>query len=139
MAAKIFHNPNCGTSRNVLALLRHYGETVEVIDYLAHPPSVDALKEMIEDAGLSVRQAIRDKQPEYAALGLDQDTLSDEDLLRMMVETPILINRPFVITELGVRLARPSEKVLEILPQRDVAPFYKEDGTKISRDSDLER
>lgn len=136
MKAKIFHNPNCGTSRNVLALLHHFGLEVVVVDYLSNPPSKNELAEMIREAGLSVRQAIRAKQPEYEALNLQDLSLSDDDLLSVMLKTPILINRPFVVTDLGIRLARPSETVLEILPQVAVGPFTKEDGTEVLRPND---
>lgn len=123
----IWHNPSCGTSRNTLALIRHVGIEPEVVDYLREPPDVVRLRQAIDAAGLSVREAMRAKQPEYLAQGLDDTTLSDETLLAAMVATPILINRPFVFTPLGVRLCRPSEQVLDILPPCD-QPFTKEDG-----------
>lgn len=131
MNAVIYHNPKCGTSRNTLALVRHAGIEPEVIDYLAHPPSRARLVELITAAGLSVRDAIRQKGTPYDELGLGDAALSDEALLDAMLAHPILINRPFVQTELGVRLARPSERVLEILPPL-LGPFTKEDGEVVT-------
>ncbi|WP_314402287.1 arsenate reductase (glutaredoxin) [Stenotrophomonas rhizophila] len=127
MNAVIYHNPNCGTSRNTLAMLRHVGIEPEVIDYLAHPPSRARLIELITAAGLSVRDAIRQKGTPYDALGLGDPALSDDALLDAMLAHPILINRPFVQTALGTRLCRPSEVVLEILPPM-TRSFTKEDG-----------
>lgn len=133
MTAKIYHNPNCGTSRNVLALLRHFGLKIEIIEYLTNPPSAQELAALINAAGLSVREAIRDKQPEFLSNGLDDQALTDDQLLAIMVDVPILINRPFVVTDHGTRLARPSEVALEILPRQNVGPFFKEDGSPIER------
>jgi arsenate reductase len=130
MKATILHNPRCGTSRNTLALVRHAGLEVEVVDYLAHPPSREALRALVAAAGIGVRDAIRRKQPEYAAQGLDDPALGDDALLDAMVATPILIERPFVTTPLGTRLCRPSERVLEVLPPL-ATPFTKEDGTVV--------
>lgn len=127
---EIWHNPSCGTSRNTLALIRHVGLEPEIIDYLRDPPGPTQLREAIAAAGLSVREAIRTKQPEYLAHGLDDTALSEEELLAAMVATPILINRPFVFTPLGVRLCRPSELVLDILPPSE-KPFSKEDGEAV--------
>jgi arsenate reductase len=127
MNAVIYHNPNCGTSRNTLAMLRHVGIEPEVIDYLAHPPSRMRLIELITAAGLSVRDAIRQKGTPYDALGLGDAALGDDALLDAMLAHPILINRPFVQTALGTRLCRPSEVVLEILPPM-TRSFTKEDG-----------
>lgn len=127
MNAVIYHNPNCGTSRNTLAMLRHVGIEPEVIDYLAHPPSRARLIELITAAGLGVRDAIRQKGTPYDALGLGDPALGDDALLDAMLAHPILINRPFVQTALGTRLCRPSEGVLEILPPM-TRPFTKEDG-----------
>jgi arsenate reductase len=127
MNAVIYHNPNCGTSRNTLAMLRHVGIEPEVIDYLAHPPSRARLVELIAAAGLSVRDAIRQKGTPYDALGLGAPALGDDALLDAMLAHPILINRPFVQTALGTRLCRPSEVVLEILPPM-TRSFTKEDG-----------
>ena len=124
---EIWHNPSCGTSRNTLALMRHVGVEPEVVDYLLQPPDQARLRDAIAAAGLSVREAIRTKQPEYLAQGLDDPTLADETLLDAMLANPILINRPFVFTPLGVRLCRPSELVLDLLPTCDRS-FAKEDG-----------
>ena len=112
----IYHNPACGTSRNTLALIRHVGIEPTIVEYLREPPDKQRLREAIAAAGISVRDAIRDKQPEYRELGLDDPSLSDDTLLDAMVATPVLINRPFVFTPRGVRLGRPPEKVFEILP-----------------------
>ena len=111
----IYHNPACGTSRSVLALIREAGIEPTIVDYIAHPPSRERLRQAIADAGLSVREAIRSREPEYAELGLDDPSLSDEALLDAMIATPVLINRPFVFTPRGVCLCRPPEKVLELL------------------------
>ncbi|QIL21718.1 arsenate reductase (glutaredoxin) [Thermomonas sp. HDW16] len=128
MRVEIWHNPACGTSRNALALIRHAGIEPDIVEYLQATPDKARLREAISAAGLSVREAIRSKQPEYLALGLDDESLSDEALLDAMVATPILINRPFVFSPLGVRLCRPdSSMVLDILPPCD-KPFTKEDG-----------
>lgn len=128
MTITIYHNPACGTSRNTLALIRNTGVEPVVVEYLKSPPTQEALRDMIAKAGLSVRQAIREKGTPYAELGLDDLSLSDEALLAAMVATPGLINRPFVITEMGVRLCRPSELVLDILSLPQKAAFSKEDG-----------
>lgn len=128
MTITIYHNPDCGTSRNTLAMIRQSGEEPVVIEYLKHPPNRERLISLIGEAGLSVRQAIRQKDTPYDALGLADPTLSDAQLLDAMLANPILINRPFVVTPLGVRLCRPSELVLEILPNPDIGPFTKEDG-----------
>jgi arsenate reductase len=125
---EIWHNPACGTSRNTLALIRHAGIEPVIVDYLQTPPDKARLRQAIDDAGLTTRDAIRNKQPEFVAQGLDDPTLSDDRLLDAMLATPILINRPFVFTPLGVRLCRPaSSLVLDILPPCD-KPFAKEDG-----------
>ncbi|WP_433692400.1 arsenate reductase (glutaredoxin) [Herbaspirillum seropedicae] len=125
---KIYHNPACGTSRNTLALIRNSGEEPTVIEYLQQPPSREELAKMIQDSGLSVREAIRQKGTPYAELGLDNATLSDDQLLDAMMAHPILINRPFVVTAKGTRLCRPSELVLDILEQPQQGAFTKEDG-----------
>lgn len=127
MNAVIYHNPRCGTSRNTLALIRHAGIEPEVIEYLAYPPDRSRLVELITAAGLGVRDAIRQKGTPYLELGLDDATLSDDDLLDAMLANPILINRPFVQTDMGTRLCRPSDVVLQILPPI-TRPFTKEDG-----------
>ena len=124
----IYHNPDCGTSRNTLALIRNAGIEPVVIEYLRHPPDRQRLAEMISAAGLSVREALREKGTPYAELGLDDPALGDEQLLDAMMAHPILINRPFVVTPLGTRLCRPSELVLEILPAPQQGYFAKEDG-----------
>jgi arsenate reductase len=127
MKAVIFHNPKCGTSRNTLALIRHAGIEPEVIEYLVEPPSRARLVELIDAAGLTVRAAIREKGTPFHELGLDSPALTDDQLLDAMLALPVLINRPFVQTDLGTRLCRPSEVVLDILPAIS-APFTKEDG-----------
>lgn len=131
MDATIYHNPACGTSRNTLALIRAAGIKPVVIEYLQHPPTREQLATMIADAGLNVREAIREKGTPYAELGLDNPDLTNEQLLDAMIATPILINRPFVVTPLGTRLARPSEAVLDILPDTFKGPFFKEDGEQV--------
>ena len=128
MTTTIYHNPACGTSRNTLALIRNSGEEPTVIEYLQHPPSREVLIKLINDAGLTVRDAIRQKGTPYAELGLDNPQLSDDLLVDAMLVHPLLINRPFVVTPKGVRLCRPSELVLEILPNPQQGPFTKEDG-----------
>lgn len=128
MTVTIYHNPACGTSRNVLALIRNAGIEPQVIDYLKTPPARDVLLGMIADAGLSVRQAIREKGTPFHELGLDDPAVSDDALIDAMLAQPVLINRPFVVTPLGTRLARPSEAVLDILPASQRGPFAKEDG-----------
>ncbi len=132
MGATIYHNPSCGTSRNALALIRAAGIEPTVIEYLQNPPTRDQLATMIADAGLTVREAIREKGTPYAELGLDNPNLTDDQLLDAMVDTPILINRPLVVTPLGTRLSRPSELVLDILPADAFkGPFTKEDGEQV--------
>ena len=131
MDVTIYHNPECGTSRNTLAMIRNAGIEPSVIEYLTDPPSREELVKMIADAGLTVRQAIREKGTPYAELGLDDPDLTDEQLLDAMLKDPILINRPFVITPLGTRLARPSEVVLDILPDTHKGAFTKEDGERV--------
>ncbi len=129
---RIFHNPACGTSRNTLAMIRASGEEPEIIEYLETPPSRGELEALIARAGLSVREALRQKGTPYDALGLGDPKWSDADLLDFMMAHPILINRPFVETPRGVRLCRPSEVVLDILPNPDIGPFTKEDGEIVS-------
>ena len=127
MHVEIWHNPACGTSRNTLALIRNAGIEPVIVDYLHAPLDKQQLAQAIAAAGLSVREAIRRKQPEYAALGLADPALRDDALLDAMLANPVLIERPLVSTPLGVRMCRPSERVLEILPPCDT-PFAKEDG-----------
>lgn len=114
--AEIWHHPTCSNARGALALLHEAGLTPVVVDYLHTPPAPEALRAMIQDAGLSVRDAIRTKEPEYAALGLDAPGVDDDALIAAMCAHPRLINRPFVRTPLGARLCRPPERVREILP-----------------------
>ena len=128
MTVTIYHNPDCGTSRNVLALIRNSGEQPRVIDYLKTPPSRAELTDLIRRMGACVRDVIRQKGAPYAELGLDDPALSDDALLDAMMAHPILINRPVVVTELGVKLCRPSETVLDILPNKQRGAFAKEDG-----------
>ncbi|MEA3090357.1 MAG: hypothetical protein QOJ04_1699 [Caballeronia sp.] len=128
MAITIYHNPACGTSRNTLALICNAGIEPDVVEYLKTPPSRDTLSSVIEDAGLSVRQAIREKEKLFTELGLADASLTDEQLLDAMLTHPVLINRPFVVTPAGTRLCRPSELLLEILPEAQKGPFTKEDG-----------
>jgi arsenate reductase (glutaredoxin) len=128
MTVTIYHNPECGTSRNTLAMIRQSGEEPEVIEYLKAPPSREKLVELIEAMGITPRQLLREKDTPYAALGLADPKWTDDELIDVMLKQPILINRPIVETPLGVRLARPSEAVLDILPDPDIGPFTKEDG-----------
>ena len=128
MNITIYHNPKCGTSRNTLALIRNTGVEPEIIEYKNNPPTRETLKDMIARAGLTVREAMRSKESVYTEMGLDNPTLSDDALLDAMLAQPILINRPFVVTPDGVRLCRPSELVLEILPLPQKGAFTKEDG-----------
>ncbi len=130
MRATIYHNPSCGTSRNALALIRHAGIEPTVIDYLRDPPTREQLGAMIAAAGLGVRDALRRKGTPYDELGLDDPALTDAQLLDAMLAQPVLINRPFVVTDLGTRLCRPSEVALEILPPL-AQPFTKEDGEMV--------
>ena len=125
---KIFHNPACGTSRNTLELIRNTGQEPEIIEYLKTPPTQAELASMIQQAGLTVRDAIRKNVEPYEQLQLEGSSHSDTELIALMVEHPILINRPFVVTELGVKLCRPSELVLDLLSQPQLKSFSKEDG-----------
>ncbi|KAF7963572.1 arsenate reductase [Cupriavidus sp. UYMU48A] len=131
MTVTIYHNPACGTSRNTLAMIRNAGIEPTVIEYLTSPPDRQTLLAMIRDAGLSVREAIRETGTPFAELGLGDPALTDDQLLDAMLAHPILINRPFVVTELGVRLCRPSEVVLDILPAPQQGAFTKEDGEAV--------
>lgn len=135
---KIYHNPACGTSRNTLALIRNAGIEPEVIEYLQYPPSKAQLINLIQQSALSVRDAIRKNVDVYKTLKLDQTEWTDDQLLNFMLQYPILINRPFVVTELGVRLCRPSELVLDLLSAPQRAAFSKEDG-EIIIDQQLKR
>ncbi len=131
MDITIYHNARCGTSRNTLALIRNTGIEPTVIDYLASPPSHALLKAMIAAAGLAVRGAMRRKEAVYAELALDNPELDDDALVDAMLAHPILIERPFVVTQQGVRLCRPSELVLDILPLPQRGTFSKEDGEAV--------
>ena len=124
----IFHNPACGTSRNVLGLIRNAGLEPEIIEYLRTPPSRETLKELLAQMRISPRELLRQKGTPYDELGLDDASLSDEALLDAIGAHPILMNRPVVVTPLGTRLCRPSELVLDILPARQQGAFSKEDG-----------
>lgn len=128
---QIYHNPACGTSRNTLALIRNTGIEPEVIEYLITPPSKDQLIKMIQDSGLSVRDVLRKNVDAYTELNLDDANWTNDQLLDAMLEHPILINRPLVVTDLGTRLCRPSEVVLDILPLPQLKDFAKEDGEVI--------
>ena len=131
----IYHNPACGTSRNVLALIRHAGIEPVVIEYLKTPPTKDRLRELVAATGAPVRAALREKGTPYAELGLSDPKWTDEQLLDFVVQHPILMNRPLVVTPLGAKLCRPaSESVLELLPVGPLAPFTKEDGEVIVDD-----
>lgn len=127
----IYHNPECGTSRNVLALIRNSGALPEVIEYLKTPPTREKLQELIAQMGITVRELLRQKGSPYDELGLDDPALGDDALLGAMSAHPLLINRPIVVTPLGVRLCRPSETVLELLLLRQTSAFAKEDGTAV--------
>jgi arsenate reductase len=131
MTDRIYHNPECETSRNTLGLIRNAGIDPVVVEYLKHPPTPAVLFDLIQHAGLSVRDAIRQMGTPYLDLGLDDPTLTDEQLLQAMCADPILINRPFVATTAGVRPCRPSELVLEILDQPQRSAFAKEDGEPV--------
>ncbi len=128
MTITIYHNPDCGTSRNTLAMIRQSGEEPIIIEYLKTPPDRATIVRLIEDAGLTVRQALRQKDTPFDALGLGDPVKADDELLDAIGEHPILLNRPFVVTPKGTRLCRPSEAVLDILPKPNIGPFTKEDG-----------
>jgi arsenate reductase len=127
----IYHNPACGTSRNVLALIRNSGAEPRIVEYLKTPPGRGELAELIARMGVKVRDVLRRKGTPYDTLGLDDPGLTDEQLLDAMMAHPILINRPIVVTDKGVRLCRPSETVLEILPDPQRGAFAKEDGEAV--------
>ena len=128
MSVTIYHNPACGTSRNTLAMIRRSGEDPVIIEYLKNPPSRERLKELIAAMGISVRALLREKGTPYADLGLADPKWTDDELLDFMMAHPILINRPIVVTPKGVKLSRPSETVLDILPNSNIGRFVKEDG-----------
>ena len=131
MTITIYHNPACGTSRKVLGLIRNSGDEPEVVEYLKTPPSRDELADLIRRMGIPVRDVLRRKGTPYDELGLDDPALTDDQLLDAMMAHPILINRPIVVSPLGVRLCRPSEAVLDILPDPQRAPFSKVDGEPV--------
>lgn len=124
----IYHNPACGTSRNTLALIRNSGAEPTVIEYLKNPPDRATLEALVAAMGIPVREVLRKKGTPYEELGLDDPKWSDAQLIDFMLQHPILINRPIVVTPLGTRLCRPSEAVLDILPSPQRGPFTKEDG-----------
>jgi arsenate reductase len=127
----IYHNPDCGTSRNTLAMIRQSGETPQIIEYLKTPPNREKLMELVGAMGMPLRGLLRRKDTPYEALGLDNPALTDADLLDAIAAHPILINRPIVVTPTGVRLCRPSEVVLEILLNPHIGRFVKEDGEMV--------
>ncbi len=127
----IYHNPACGSSRNTLGLIRNSGVEPSIVEYLKTPPSRKQLADLIRRMGVPVRDALRRKGTPYADLGLDDPSLTDDQILDAMMAHPILINRPIVVTPLGVRLCRPSEAVLDILPDPQRGAFTKEDGERV--------
>lgn len=131
MTVTIYHNPACGTSRNVLGLIRNTGEEPQIIEYLKTPPSRNELASLIRRMGIPVRGLLRRKGTPYDELNLDNAALGDNELIDAMLGHPILINRPIVVTPLGVALCRPSEAVLDILPKPQLGPFAKEDGEAV--------
>ena len=128
----IYHNPACGTSRNTLEMIRNSGNEPTIIYYLETPPAHDELVKLLADIGITVRALLRKNVEPYEQLGLSEETFSDEQLIGFMLEHPILINRPIVITPLGTRLCRPSEVVLDILQQPQQGAFTKEDGEEVT-------
>jgi arsenate reductase len=133
MTVTIYHNPDCGTSRNTLAMIRQSGVEPTIIEYLKTPPTRERLKELIVAMRISVRALLREKRTPYRDLKLDDPKWTDEQLIDEMLAHPILINRPIVVTPKGVRLCRPSEAVLDILPNANIGRFVKEDGEVIER------
>lgn len=127
----IYHNPECGTSRNALAMIRNAGIEPHVIEYLKTPPSRPMLESLLARAGIGARALLREKGTPYAELGLDDPALSDAQLIDAMMAHPILINRPLVVSPLGVRLCRPSEAVLDLIPAAQKGAFAKEDGEQV--------
>ena len=127
----IYHNPECGTSRNTLAMIRNAGIEPHVVEYLKTPPSRALLVELIDRAGITPRDLLREKGTPYAELGLGDDALSDDTLVDAMMAHPVLINRPLVVSPLGVKLCRPSEAVLDLLPEAQQGAFAKEDGEQV--------
>jgi arsenate reductase len=131
MTVTIYHNPDCGTSRNTLAMIRQSGVEPTVIEYLKTPPTHDRIVELVSAAGISLRDALRKKDTPFEELGLADPAKTDDELLDAIARHPILLNRPFVETPIGTRLCRPSEVVLDILENSDIDPFTKEDGEVI--------
>ncbi|USJ28556.1 arsenate reductase (glutaredoxin) [Ensifer adhaerens] len=127
----IYHNPDCGTSRNTLAMIRNAGIEPHVVEYLKTPPSRALIEQLIARMGISVRDLLREKGTPYEELGLGEPALTDKELLDAIMEHPILINRPIVVSPLGVKLCRPSEAVLDILPEAQKGAFTKEDGEAV--------
>ena len=127
----VYHNPECGTSRNTLDLIRNAGIEPHVVEYLKTPPSRALLERLIERAGITPRELLREKGTPYAELGLGDESLTDRALVDAMMAHPILINRPLVVSPLGVKLCRPSEAVLDILPAPQLGAFTKEDGEQV--------
>jgi arsenate reductase len=132
MTVTIYHNPACGTSRNTLAMIRQSGEEPVIIEYLKDPPSREGLVELIRAMNIPVRGLLRQKGTPYDELGLDDPKWTDDELIDLMMRHPILINRPIVVTDKGVRLCRPSEVVLDILPNPHIGRFVKEDGEVVA-------
>lgn len=127
----IYHNPECGTSRNALAMIRNASIEPHVVEYLKTPPSRALLTELIQRAGISPRELLREKGTPFAELGLDDNSLEDQALIDAMMNHPVLINRPLVVSPLGVKLCRPSEAVLELIPADQLGAFVKEDGEQV--------
>ena len=128
----IYHNPNCGTSRNVLAIIRHAGIEPQVIEYLQNPPSREKLLDLVAAMGISFQELVRKNVPDYNQHGLDKEAVTEDEILDAMMEDPILINRPIVVTRKGTKLCRPSEALLEILPVPLPSPYTKEDGEVVN-------
>lgn len=131
----IYHNPDCGTSRNALAMIRNAGIEPHIVEYLKTPPTRELLVQLIERAGIAPRDLLREKGTPYAELGLERPDLSDDQLIDAMIAHPILINRPLVVSPLGVKLCRPSEAVLDLIPTRQHGAFAKEDGEPVIDDA----
>lgn len=139
MTTVIYHNPKCGTSRNTLAMIRQSGEEPEVVEYLKSPPSRERLTQLIKLMSIRPRDLLRRKGTPYDELGLDDPTLTHDQIIDFMIAHPILINRPIVVTSKGARLCRPSEAVLDILPNPNIGPFTKEDGEVIIDERGIRR
>jgi arsenate reductase (glutaredoxin) len=139
MGVIIYHNPSCGTSRNTLAMIRQSGEEPRVIEYLKTPPSRPELERIVSAIGKGARALLREKGTPYTDLCLDDGKWTDDELIGFMLAHPILINRPIVVTERGVRLCRPSETVLEILPNPDIGTFREEDGEVVAAKADPQK